>query len=390
MMRSDPMDSVRAPTPAPSGAGAAADDPPPAPSGAGAAADNAAPAPAGAGAAADDPPPAPSGAGAAADDPAPAPSGADAADLPRDRRARAARVLELLDRYVPAPAIPLDHRDAYQLLVAVILSAQCTDARVNMVTPALFARAPDARAMAQLRSTQIKPYIRTCGLADGKARAIAKLSRILVREHGGQVPHDLAALETLPGVGHKTASVVIAQAFGEPAFPVDTHIHRLAGRWQLSRARTVEEVEHDLKQLFPRERWSTLHLQFIYFGRQYCTAKGHVPSECPICSWAMSKARALREERQGLSKPLTRPKRARAAAKDPQPQPQPAATPRTRRAAAKNTQPQPQPTAASHTQRAIAKDPQPEPQPQPAAASRTRRTAAKRGRAPITGRGTRL
>jgi endonuclease-3 len=299
MMRSDATDTVHEPTPAASGAEAAADAPVPAPS----------------------------GAGAAADAPAPAPSGAETADLPRDRRARAARILELLDRYEPAPAIPLEHEDAYQLLVAVILSAQCTDARVNMVTPALFARAPDARAMAQLRSTQIKPYIRTCGLADGKARAIAKLSRILVREHGGQVPHDLAALETLPGVGHKTASVVVAQAFGEPAFPVDTHIHRLAGRWQLSRARTVEEVEHDLKQLFPRERWSTLHLQFIYFGRQYCTAKGHVPSECPICSWAMSKARALREERQGLSKPLTRPKRARAAAK-------PARAPATRRARA--------------------------------------------------------
>jgi len=245
------------------------------------------------------------------DEPASAAEPADPAEPelpPRDRKARAARILELLDRYIPAPAIPLEHEDPFQLLVAVILSAQCTDARVNMVTPSLFARAPDARAMARLRSSQIRPYIRTCGLSAGKARALASISRILVRDHGGQVPHDLALLETLPGVGHKTASVVVAQAFGEPAFPVDTHIHRLAGRWQLSRARTVEEVEHDLKQLFPRERWSTLHLQMIYFGRQYCTAKGHVPSECPICSWAMSKARALREERQGLSKPLTKPK----------------------------------------------------------------------------------
>jgi endonuclease-3 len=230
---------------------------------------------------------------------------------PKDRQARANRIAELLDRYVPAPAIPLAHGNPFQLLVAVILSAQCTDARVNLVTPALFARAPDARAMARLRSTQILPYIRTCGLAAGKARAIAALSRILVREHGGEVPHDLASLEALPGVGHKTASVVVAQAFGEAAFPVDTHIHRLAGRWQLSRARTVEEVEHDLKRLFPRERWSTLHLQIIYFGRQYCTAKGHVPSACPICSWAMSKARAQREERQGLSKPLARPRQQR-------------------------------------------------------------------------------
>lgn len=229
-------------------------------------------------------------------------------DIPRDRRGRAKLILELLDHYIPAPSIPLDHADAFQLLVAVILSAQCTDARVNMVTPALFARAPDAHAMARLKSSQIKPYIRTCGLSGPKARALAGLSRILVDEHGGQVPRDLETLETLPGVGHKTASVVLTQAFNEPAFPVDTHIHRLAGRWQLSRARSVEEVERDLKQLFPRERWSTLHLQMIYFGRRYCPAKGHLPSACPICSWAMSRARALREERQGLSKPATRPK----------------------------------------------------------------------------------
>ena len=330
MTRSDAID----PGPAPSGAAAEAAPAPDTQSTDGSEATEAAAAPAPSGPALG---PARSGPGAADPEAAPAPSGPDAADLPRDRRARAARILELLDRYVPAPDIPLDHGDAFQLLVAVILSAQCTDARVNMVTPALFARAPDAPAMAQLRSSQIKPFIRTCGLADGKARAIAKLSRILVREHGGQVPHDLALLETLPGVGHKTASVVVAQAFGEPAFPVDTHIHRLAGRWQLSRARTVQEVEHDLKQLFPRERWSTLHLQFIYFGRQYCTAKGHVPAACPICSWAMSKARALREERQGLSKPLTRPKKARRPAAQPQPAPpEPtAAAKRTRRPAAR-------------------------------------------------------
>lgn len=232
-------------------------------------------------------------------------------DVPRDRRGRAQLILELLDHYIPAPAIPLDHADPFQLLVAVILSAQCTDARVNLVTPALFARAPDAAAMARLRSSQIQPYIRTCGLSGPKARAIASLSRILIEEHGGQVPRDLETLETLPGVGHKTASVVVAQAFDEPAFPVDTHIHRLAGRWQLSRARSVEEVERDLKLLFPRERWSTLHLQMIYFGRRYCPAKGHLPSRCPICSWAMSKARALREERQGLSKPVARPRQRR-------------------------------------------------------------------------------
>ena len=222
---------------------------------------------------------------------------------PFDRKARAARIMEILDR-ISVVEIPLDHGDPFQLLVATILSAQCTDARVNLVTPALFARAPDAPAMARMQARQIMPYIRTCGLAPSKANALAKMSRILVARHGGNVPKDVAALEDLPGVGHKTASVVMAQAFQEPAFPVDTHIHRLAGRWQLSRARTVEEVERDLKAVFPRERWSTLHLQIIYFGREYCTARQHEPTECPICSWAMSKARAQAEQRQGRSKPV--------------------------------------------------------------------------------------
>jgi len=249
--------------------------------------------------------------------------------VPRDRKARAAKVMHILDELVPAPAIPLDHGDPFQLLVAVILSAQCTDARVNMVTPALFARAPDAHAMATMSAAEIYPYVKTCGFAS-KADNLAAMSRALVAEHGGQVPRDMAALERLPGVGHKTASVVMVQAFDEPAFPVDTHIHRLAGRWQLSRARTVEEVERDLEALFPRDRWSSLHLQFIYFGRQYCTAKGHVPARCPICSWAMSKARAARELRQGVSKPAMKAKaktqparapatRARAAAAAPKP-----------------------------------------------------------------------
>ena len=234
----------------------------------------------------------------------PSAAAAPAAALPRDRKARAARILEILDRIYPVVEIPLDHGDPFQLLVATILSAQCTDARVNLVTPALFARAPDAPTMARLQARQIMPYIRTCGLAPSKANAIAKMSRILVAEHGGHVPRDIAALERLPGVGHKTASVVMAQAFQEPAFPVDTHIHRLAGRWGLSRARNVAEVERDLKALFPRDRWSMLHLQIIYFGREYCTARQHEPSECPICSWAMSKARADAERRQGLSKPV--------------------------------------------------------------------------------------
>jgi endonuclease-3 len=227
-----------------------------------------------------------------------------AAPLPRDRKARAERIMAILDQYIPTVDIPLDHGDAFQLLVAVILSAQCTDARVNMVTPALFQRAPDARTMAKLTARQIEPYIKTCGLAPRKAKALADMSRILVAEHGAEVPRDMAALEELPGVGHKTASVVMAQAFGEPAFPVDTHIHRLAGRWQLSRARNVEEVERDLKAVFPQARWNTLHLQIIYFGRQYCPARGHDPAACPICSWAMSRARADAEARQGLSKPV--------------------------------------------------------------------------------------
>jgi len=221
-----------------------------------------------------------------------------------DRKTRAARILAILDQYYPTVDIPLDHGTPFQLLVAVILSAQCTDARVNLVTPALFERAPDARAMAGLTAAQIMPFIRTCGLAPGKAKALAGMSRLLVERHAGEVPADIAALEALPGVGHKTASVVMAQAFHEPAFPVDTHIHRLAGRWQLSRARSVEEVEQDVKAVFPRDRWNTLHLQIIYFGRTYCPARGHIPPACPICSWAMSKARAQAELRQGVSKPV--------------------------------------------------------------------------------------
>lgn len=221
-----------------------------------------------------------------------------------DRATRAARIAEILEAHFPAPAIPLDHQDPFQLLVAVILSAQCTDARVNLVTPALFARAPDAPAMAQLTAAQILPYIRSCGLAPGKAKNLAAMARLLVRDHGGTVPRDLDALELLPGVGHKTASVVMVQAFGVPAFPVDTHIHRLAGRWQLSRARTVEEVEADLRRLFPEDRWHQLHLQMIYFGRAHCPARGHDPAVCPVCSWAMSAARAREERRQNTGKPV--------------------------------------------------------------------------------------
>ncbi len=221
-----------------------------------------------------------------------------------DRATRAAKIGEILEAHFPAPPIPLDHGDPFQLLVAVILSAQCTDARVNMVTPALFARAPDAQAMAKLTAAQIMPFIKTCGLAPGKAKALAGMARILVDKYDGEVPRDMDALEELPGVGHKTASVVMSQAFGVPAFPVDTHIHRLAGRWQLSRARTVEEVEADLKKLFPEDRWHALHLQMIYFGRAQCPARGHDIAACPICSWAMSGARARAERTQNTGKPI--------------------------------------------------------------------------------------
>ena len=228
------------------------------------------------------------------------------------RRDRAEKILEILDREFPSVASFLDHQSAFQLLVATMLSAQCTDARVNQVTPALFARAPDAATMARMTPRQVIPFIRSCGLAPNKARNLVAMSKQLARLHGGTVPNDAAALEALPGVGHKTACVVLAQAFGAEVFPVDTHIHRLAGRWQLSRARTVEEVERDLKNVFPRERWNRLHLQFIEFGRAYCTAKQHDPAGCPVCRWAMSKARARAEIRHGLSKPNLRPRTRRA------------------------------------------------------------------------------
>ncbi len=228
---------------------------------------------------------------------------------PFTRQQRADRIAAILDQYHPLPEVPLAHEDPYQLLVAVVLSAQCTDARVNAITPALFARAPTAAAMAKLRAREIVPYIKSCGLAPRKAKAIRALSAVLVKEYGGDVPNDVGALEELPGVGHKTASVVVTQAFESPAFPVDTHIHREAGRWQLSHARNVEQVERDLKAVFPEARWGAIHLQMIYFGRSHCTARAHDPAACPICSWAMSKARADAERRQGLSKPVRRKRR---------------------------------------------------------------------------------
>ena len=214
------------------------------------------------------------------------------------REEKARRIEGILDEIYPETRVPLDHEDPFTLLVAVLLSAQCTDERVNLVTPGLFARADTPHDMAQVPEKEILSLIRSCGLAPGKAKNIKALSEILVREHGGCVPEDWEALEALPGVGHKTAGVVMAQAFGQPAFPVDTHIHRLAGRWGLSRARNVVEVERDLKKLFAPERWGRLHLQIIYFGREHCPARGHDLVACRICGWAASKAQIAREARK--------------------------------------------------------------------------------------------
>jgi len=202
------------------------------------------------------------------------------------RAEKAAKIGRILDDLYPEPPIPLEHRDPFTLLVAVLLSAQTTDAQVNRVTPALFARAATPEAMARLSVDEILACIRACGLAPTKAKNVKKLAETLVAEHGGRVPQDFEALEKLPGVGHKTASVVMAQAFGEPAFPVDTHIHRLAARWRLSNGKNVEQTERDLKKLFPRDEWGRRHLQIIYFGREHCPARAHEASECPICSWA--------------------------------------------------------------------------------------------------------
>lgn len=205
-------------------------------------------------------------------------------------RKKPARIQAILDELYPTVDIPLAHQDPFTLLVAVLLSAQTTDKKVNQVTPALFARACTPQAMAELEEEEIRQLIRAIGLAPSKARNLKALSQLLVERHQGQVPRSFEELEALPGVGHKTASVVMAQAFGEPAFPVDTHIHRLARRWGLSSGKNVAETERDLKRHFPRKAWNKLHLQIIYFGRQYCPALRHRPQECPICSWAASGA----------------------------------------------------------------------------------------------------
>ncbi len=199
------------------------------------------------------------------------------------KAARAAFVDQRLEQLYPETPIPLAHKDAYTLLVAVLLSAQCTDKRVNLVTPQLWAVADNPADMVRVPVEEIQAIVRPCGLAPQKARAIAGLSRLIVERHGGAVPRTFEELEALPGVGHKTASVVMSQAFGVPAFPVDTHIHRLAQRWKLTDGRGVEQTERDLKKLFAPERWNRLHLRMIYYGREHCTARGCDGTVCEIC-----------------------------------------------------------------------------------------------------------
>jgi endonuclease-3 len=203
----------------------------------------------------------------------------------RTSRLRARRIGKLLDELFPDPAIPLDHLDPFTFLCAVLLSAQTTDKKVNEVTPALFSRAPTPSAMAAMEISAIQDLIREIGLAPTKARHLKAMAGLLVERHGGEVPRTFEELEALPGVGHKTASVLMSQCFGVPAFPIDTHIHRLAYRWGLSDGKNVEQTERDLKALFPEGEWNRRHLQIIYFGRAYCPARGHDRDTCPICSF---------------------------------------------------------------------------------------------------------
>jgi endonuclease-3 len=216
------------------------------------------------------------------------------------RSEKAQRILGILEDLYPTVGIPLDHADPFTLLVAVVLSAQSTDRLVNRETPALFAAAPVPARMAALPVEEIQRFIRRIGLSASKAKNLKRLSEILVETHGGRVPRTFAELEALPGVGHKTASVVLNQAFGIPTFAVDTHIHRLAARWGLSSGQSVERTEHDLKRVVPRESWGKTHLQIIYFGREYCPALYHGLDDCPICSWAASAKRKREEAARNL------------------------------------------------------------------------------------------
>jgi endonuclease III len=201
---------------------------------------------------------------------------------------KANKIRQILGELYPSPPIPLHHFDDYSLLIAVLLSAQCTDARVNTITPKLFAKASTPEQMIGLTIHDIEEIIRPCGLAGRKAKAIWELSRILIEKHGGKVPDSFEELEDLPGVGHKTASVIMAQVFAQPAFPVDTHIHRCAKRWGLTKGKTVQQTEQDLKKAFSKKYWNKLHLQIIFFAREHCQARKHDPTLCPICSWLES------------------------------------------------------------------------------------------------------
>lgn len=204
--------------------------------------------------------------------------------LEKSKKARAEFILNELEKYYPKTPIPLDHSNPYTLLIAVLLSAQCTDERVNKITPALFKKAKSPNSMIKLSIEEIREIIRPCGLSPRKSKAIWELSKILIEKHKGKVPQTFEELEELPGVGHKTAGVVMSQAFGFPAFPIDTHIHRLAQNWKLTNGKSVEQTEKDLKRLFPKESWNKLHLQIIFYGREYCTARGCRGIVCPICT----------------------------------------------------------------------------------------------------------
>ncbi|WP_428480340.1 endonuclease III [Spongiibacter thalassae] len=217
---------------------------------------------------------------------------------PLPKKERVAYILNRLQELYPEQPIPLDHKDPYTLLVAVLLSAQCTDERVNQVTPALFALADNPFDMARQSVDDIRAIIRPCGLSPQKSKAIQRLSEILVERYNGVVPQDMDALEELPGVGHKTASVVMSQAFGVPAFPVDTHIHRLAQRWGLTNGKNVTQTEKDLKRLFPRDSWNALHLQIIYYGREYCSARGCDGTVCEICRHCYPNRRAAKKTKK--------------------------------------------------------------------------------------------
>ena len=220
------------------------------------------------------------------------------------RKEKAERIQSMLEELYPETPVPLDHNSPFQLLVAVLMSAQTTDLKVNQVTPALFKQGPTPEKMAQLEVATIQSLIREVGLAPTKAKNIRRLSELLIERHQGNIPNTFEELEALPGVGHKTAGVVLAQAFNIPAFPVDTHIHRLAARWGLSNGKNVDQTEKDLKAIFPKDAWNDLHLQIIFFGREHCPARFHDLSQCPICSWAATKKRINEEAK--MNKPTSK------------------------------------------------------------------------------------